>query len=295
MESQLKRAFCHHDGAAALLRARQQCAFLDRRSLQIDRTCRRQLLRSALLQRNGLPIWLEDGAAFGESGTSLVLDKGMVAVTQIQSRVEKLAASEHKDGKALNTWRLQVHDVLEKAQHVDHELMACEQHIPANWQYQTHDIVCLPKDDMIYHENVYTYPSQAHAAVWIRHWIVRILLKNAIIKLLSTCSKILNLQHVEEVMVRIRSLIDRICATIPYLTYKTALDEDGNLVLRNIKEVVNKMNSTTVGYLAFTLHGLVNTFSDCEVPILQQQWIRNQMILISRAAGDKLLERIARG
>jgi hypothetical protein len=293
----MTRAFTHHDGALAILKERRRQGLPDQRSLVIDKLCRRQLLRSALLRKSGVPVWFEDGAEFGETGLALKLDRYLAKVAQIQHRVETFVRfRQYENSNDSQTRQKQIGCMLEEARRLDNEMLNYEKQMPEDWKYNSHCLDTPSVDAMIFGHLVHTYSSLAHAGLWVRHRTVRIMLSCTIIELLSIDSPFLHEPFTDQarsVTTQVWNLVDEICVAIPYLMHKVTEGSNGLPKFRSKEDALSRVTAATLCYLAFPLHGLIEVFKLVSIPASQQQWIKAQMRYSSRAAGDKMLERIA--
>lgn len=280
------RCFCHITGATALLKARQQEDPLAKRTSDLDKLVRRQVVRSALDRKTGVPSWLEDGIVFGESGLPLELDKWTIRITQKQREVQALLIACElplNHGKISLTTRLL--SLIEEVNILDSEMLLWTTHLAPEWWYQTHVSNSESLRGAPYGSVRHSYSSLSHAIVWNQYRTLRIIIKSMTIKLLrlwNACHGYDADLSVQDAISSIRDIVDDICASIPFFT--------GEVTDASVK---NEVKAKTMAYLSFPLSTIINNFSISGTSYIQQQWIRNRLSSIGQVTNYNILEKLA--
>lgn len=307
----MNRVFCHHDGATAIMKARRQRGSLVAHNQDLDKLVRRQVLRSALLRRIGIPAWLEDGALFGETGVPLELDRFVVQIIRIQSEAEGLSA-DHAYAMVHGDLQLpasSVESLLEEANRLDCEMQLWVQSVSREWWYQTHVI-----DDKwlrqklyggLYGDSLITYSSLGHAVVWNRYRTVRIMLKGVTLRLL----RLLETYHGHDVRQSIQiatsgmqALISDICASVPYSISKLETSchfEEGdtmsfqNVPLEPLEMAAKRVKTCMMGYMVFPFHSILDALQDACISDREKDWIKERISRVGRLGNDAIIEKLA--
>lgn len=181
LSRRMLQSFSHHDGATALLRLRRSNP-AQPADLNLDKLVRRQVLRSALLRRRGIPEFLEYGEIFGESGVLLGLDRHMAQLIKIQRYAGMLrphyeATQIH--GGSLNRELLSM--LLIELQRLDQDMVSWTRKLSPEWSCT---FLQASKVNEEPGSTIHSYKSVGHAAIWNRHRAVRIIGKQVSIELL---------------------------------------------------------------------------------------------------------------
>lgn len=290
--------------------ARRQQTFPVKHNMDLDKLVRRQILRTALLRRTGVPTWIEDGTLFGETGIPLELDRFVVQIIRIQSEAEGLS-TDHAfamvHGELLSSSALE--SLLEDANRLDDDMQCWTKSLPREWWYQTHvvDDKWLRKKlyGGLYGDSLITYSSLGHAVVWNRYRTMRIILKGVIIRLL----RLLETYHGQDVQQSIRvaasgtqSIITDICAGVPYSISKLQAScsfEEGdtmsfqNVPLEPLEHAAKRVKTCMMGYMVFPLHAIIEAFPESGVTDWQKEWIKDRICRVGRLGNDAILEKMA--
>jgi hypothetical protein len=271
---QVNRAYCHHDGTAAILKARTQRGLPDRRSMILDKLARRHVLRTALLRSISIADWLRDGTAFGEEGLSLELDKHMVQVAQVQQDADEIK-NEYEATKVRNKedTKDRVQQLLQEVRRLVDEMSSWQVHLSSEWSYTAHVAANATFTNLPYCNKVHTYQSPIHPAIWNRVRTVQILLRSTEISLLSFSGQHLglDLEHRIEVSRKcLQGVIEEVCASIPYCLDDYSIDvphENGvAAVAGHRSQRIDKAKENMIGYLAFPLHAIVLSLGSSGLP-----------------------------
>lgn len=282
-------SYRHQDGATALLHLRktqrERSGISSDASLKIDRQLRRVIVRHAIYRADGLDTWLQDGAAFGESGADLALDKCVVRVALIRyaCRLFKqnpdplgaynLVQESIATGQLLNAWTLSV----------DNNMGFDSIDVTPEFL----DSLSVDQKGLVYGKTMHDYPSLESAVVWNQYRAARIVAEAGIAKGLihldGSEPADAGIPRYLEVLSNIQGLVNDICASIPYLFKLT--NEDPKL-----RCSIRDANAKHAYLLVFPL---VIAGSVSVVHQNQRRWILSKLLLVSQVSGNNVLEQVA--
>lgn len=303
LEVLASRSFAHHDGAMAVLNLRRQLDQRTKRSMELDKLVRRQLVRSLLLRSLPLPMWLRDGSQYGEYGFALELDRCMVGVAKLRHQASSLSVdpvsfpiSDRYDHKA------RLRRLVAEAEALDGVLVLWANHLPTENRYSIRTVQedrCGETGNRIFDGTVHIYPSMGHAGMWNRYRALRLAVNDIILKTLSVLAESLHsdTESLEEaVRLRILRLADDLCASLPYTLgliepYHVA-GHSSAVVIKVPTSLKVDVKATTASFLCWplTMASMVS-----EIPERHHRYLRNRLLDVSEIVGDGVLEGIATG
>ncbi|KAI1389265.1 uncharacterized protein F4822DRAFT_195033 [Hypoxylon trugodes] len=271
---------CHHCGAAGLLKLRRERGWSP--NLPLDRSVRRQLIRTYILRGEPVDEWLEDGAQYGEEGPVLGLDSVMVRLAHLRSN--SLCLFLPKSG--MFSSQLHPPDVVAQALELDVALETWSRDIPEGWEFSTKSATT---PSATFDGFTHVYATHGHAAIWNRyravHVIVNSMRKRALI-IMSRCSTqmISTVAEQEVCQEKITSLATDICRSIPVFA-----SQDPNSSAAGTMSISNSISPKMATLLAWPLTLVISTEY---VPEPQKQWLRNILKSIANSLGDAVLEAV---
>ncbi|RDW60243.1 hypothetical protein BP5796_11849 [Coleophoma crateriformis] len=297
------QCICHMDGATVVLKKRRQHGPLNECSLGLDKLVRRQILKVKLHRGTGIPVWLKDGASFGETGFSLVLDRWTVRISQIQQETQRLTPTMNLsilNAEYFATSELK--DLLEQAMILDDEMCLWATRLTPEWSYQTYTTGCESFPASSYNGVMHAYSSLGHAVIWNRYRTMRITLNATVITLLrqlKTDDEHEIQSSVEFAINSIRDLVSDICASIPYFTgegrnFSHKGGGSSSIVVEVQNERRERVKASEMAYLAAPLCTIFDHFAVSGTSYLQQQWIRSRLSDVSHATSYAILKEISR-
>ncbi|KAI0109289.1 hypothetical protein F4776DRAFT_657262 [Hypoxylon sp. NC0597] len=283
---------CHHEGAAGLLKLRQEHGWTA--NLALERAARRQLIRTCILR--GIPEapWLEDGTQFGEEGPMLELDKIMVRVASLRERSLYLFLPK---SARFSSQPLPGH-IATEAQDLDAALESWTRDLPEDWRFSTQsDSTANTTFDGLIH----TYPSHGHGAIWNRYFAVHIIvnsIRRRALSVMAQCSSQTMSTRTEQNICqeKIASLATDLCRGIPFFIAShiiaqgspspTRVIKIGSNVIHTNYEILPKLATL----LAWPLALAVSTET---VPEPQKQYLKIKLESVANALGDSALQSVA--
>ncbi|RDW84328.1 hypothetical protein BP6252_01918 [Coleophoma cylindrospora] len=296
------QCICHMDGATAVLKTRRQHGPLNERSLGLDKLVRRQILKIKLHRGTGIPVWLKDGASFGETGFSLILDGWMVRISQIQQEMQRFTPTMNisiLNSEYFTTSELK--DLLEQAMIIDNEMYLWTARLTPEWSYQTYTTGCESLPASSYDGVMHAYSSLGHAVIWNIYRSIRITLNGTVITILRQLETYYEHEvqsSVEFAINTIRDLIGDICASIPFFTGEGRDSHKGggssSIVVEVQTERREMVKASEMAYLSAPLCTIIEHFAVSGTSYLQQQWIRSRLSDVGHATSYAILEEISR-
>ncbi|KAM3074966.1 hypothetical protein ACMFMG_007570 [Clarireedia jacksonii] len=299
------KTFAHHDGAMAVLHLRRQCNHYqsDKLGAGVDRVVRNHLIRSLTMRRMQVPLWLRDGAEYGETGLALKLDQLMVKTADLRHR----AASLQYDLTVIpNSERvsemLKLHAALSIAQRLDDAFVTWARDVPMEDYWKA----CRVEDDGVSRDEnednildrlVHIYPTVGHVGLWGRYRTLRLHVIDIIVKILSFARKAEpDLKPMEETArSKIEKLAADFCASIPY-ALKTIdvfpAAENSFVVGRSPPDQKQFVDATTATMLCWPL--AMTTMVE-GIPQRYMKYLKRMLLEVSELVDDGLLEGMATG
>ncbi|OTA89168.1 hypothetical protein M434DRAFT_112924 [Hypoxylon sp. CO27-5] len=283
---------CHHEGAAGLLKLRQEHGWTP--NLVLERAARRQLIRTCILR--GIPEapWLEDGAQFGEKGPMLELDSIMIHVASLRQRSLYLFLPK----SARFSSQPLPGQIAAEAQDLDAALESWARDLPEDWRFSTRldSTANSPFDELIH-----TYPSHGHGAIWNRyravHIIVNSIRRRALSVMAQCSSQVISTQAEQDIcQEKIASLATDLCRSIPFFIASHIIAQDSPSPKRMIKIGSNVIHTNyeilpkLATLLAWPLALAVSTEA---VPEPQKQYLKIKLKSVANTLGDSALESVA--
>ncbi|KAI1408379.1 hypothetical protein F5Y13DRAFT_111593 [Hypoxylon sp. FL1857] len=291
--SRFWKKVCHHEGAAGLLKLRQEHGWTP--NLALERAARRQLIRTCILR--GIPEapWLQDGAQFGEEGPMLDLDSIMIRVASLRQRSLPLFLPK----SARFSSQLHPGHIAAEGQDLDTALESWARNVPDDWKFsaQSGSTVDITFDGLIH-----IYPSHGHGAIWNRYRAVHIIvnsIRKRALSIMAQCSAQTVSANAEQEICqeKIASLATDLCRGIPFfIASRNDIQEStaspmraikiGNNVIHTNYEILPKLATL----LAWPLTLAVSTEP---VPEPQKQYLKIKLKSVANALGDSILESVA--
>jgi hypothetical protein len=297
----MRQAFCHLDGAVAILDVRRRHDPSNARNLTCDRLVRRQVVRGVRYRNMDVPDWLEDGVLFGESGISLELDRWESRLCIIQHKWQSLSASLRagRVGEA-STFVALIERPIEEANDLDRQMLLWASELGPEWCCQVHLVIDERLHDSPSGSVVHTYTSISHASLINRFRSLRIDLKSLTIRLLGMLEARCDCNVEPSIRIAItavQTLFYQICASVPFFVGQTVLEHstaDGCYIsLKTHDEDTHKDNASIMSRLAPPLFSILKSFDVSELSYAQQQWTRNLLIRVGQVNGYRLIEMMA--
>ncbi|KAI0842334.1 hypothetical protein F5Y06DRAFT_125082 [Hypoxylon sp. FL0890] len=282
---------CHHEGAAGLLKLRQEHEWTP--NLALERAARRQLIRTCILRGIREAPWLEDGAQFGEEGPMLDLDSIMVRVASLRQR------SLHLFSPKSARFSSQPHPghIAAEAQDLDTALDSWSRDVPEDWGFSAQ---LDSTADATFDGLIHIYPSHGHGAVWNRcravHIIVNSIRRRALSVMAQCSSQTISANAEQEIcQEKIASLATDLCRGIPFfITSPTVAQDPLSTRVIKIGDNVVHTNYKILPKLAMLLAWpLTLAVSTEAVPEPQKQYLKMKLKSVANALGDSVLESVA--
>lgn len=182
------KSFAHSDGASALLRLwRDNRRQEDGGASAIIKQTRRGSLRSALLRGTKLPVWLRDGAVFGEQGTDLEYDEVHARLLSLRHRLSMLLATETSPARKLTELSTMIEWARGEAQDIDQGLRTWVAKMPNCWRYQNYDLPAVPSLIMkdTHPASMYGFSNPVDATTWMQYFVTRMLITSTNVRILQ--------------------------------------------------------------------------------------------------------------
>ncbi|KAI2778488.1 hypothetical protein F4815DRAFT_447204 [Daldinia loculata] len=288
--SRIWKNTCHYDGAADLLRQRQQNKWTPNPFL--DRAVRRRLIRVCILRGISVVEWLRDGVQFGEEGPVLILDSIMVRVAALRER--SLCLFLPKSAR----FSSQPHpgDLAAEARSLDAALESWSAALPEDWKFTTWSD---STPDSTFDGLIHVYATYGHAAIWCRYYATRLVvnsIRNRALSVMAQCSfQMLSVAPERDLCLgKTASLGTDLCRSIP--VFFTSVTTKGNptaargtVINDNIVRVNQDIKPKLATLLAWPLILAINTDN---IPESQKQWLKNKLKSVANTLGDAILETV---
>ena len=281
-------SWSHHDGALAILKVWSD-NMRDTAPSIIVKQSRRGLLRSALLRNYSIPVWVQDGARFGENGIDLSFDEILVRVVKLRHAYKTLVQHRDLEVELVETLNNEARD-LDKASRM------WEAELPQKWTYTTHSIPGAWPRTGLYSLILYTYSRRCYAAVWLQYFAVRMLVMDTLLSLLHiTCAKdpsVRNSSHQQELLkcrTQLKLIIDGLASTIPFSLGRINLGmtNDKNSMLA---PTLNSDESIPPHLAIHAVWPLAVALNLDGVELEMRQWFRGTLVRLGSVLGDGSLE-----
>ena len=301
IEAMASRSFAHHDGAMALLKLRRQRASPTSKSMELDKLTRRQLMRTLVLRKMPLPLWLRDGSRYGEKGFALELDRYMVIVAKLRHQASRMQLGRSGCTMVLDHQRREELQALQaEAQALDYALASWAAKLPADMHYSSFAVCADPNEDAYdrsYNGTIHIYPTVGHAGLWNRYRALRMAVNLIILQVLATLPPSSDLDSSilhETVRLNILGLAEHVCESVPFTlgTIRT-YQVDGHDQFYVTKAAISPkegIKASTAYYICWPL-ALISTI--CAVPEEPRQYLRDTLLAVSEIVDDGVLERLA--
>ena len=290
------KSFAHSDGASALLRLWRDNRSQENGASAIIKQSRRGSLRSALLRGTDLPVWLRDGAFFGEQGTDVEYDKALVRLLSLRHRLSILLATESGPLGQLVDFSAIVEWACGEAQGIDHALRNWVAQIPHCWQSQNYDLPAIPslviKD--AHPSSMYSFSNNVDATTWMQYFVTRMLITSTHIRILQLSRRLdpnNSAQGIkeEECVKLLNDLADDLVKCIPYCLRKSdvscisaSFPSQATVTLTPECEIKPYMFSQVVWPLTIA-SGIKNLDPE------RRCWFRAELARVGRIAGYRVL------
>jgi hypothetical protein len=314
--SRLWKSLCHHEGALALLKLRQQHG--PPPYLPLHRVVRRQVvshytaehstvsdiylttyllqIRTYILRGIPIPDFLQNGAHYGEEGPALEFDSLMVRVAALRAR--SLALFSGKDAETCSDMHGSQAFAAE-TQNLDTALASWSQSLPEDWMFAIQTLPPNPDEsDFTYNNIAHNYATHGHAAIWNRYRAIRLIVDSIRIRSLTHLIQTMEYQsqrsfvaiQQESIRTSMEAITNDLCGGVPF--FFNSLDPTG---LRSIK--MGKYTITTDDEILPKMAGLLawplTVAISCEyIPEPQRQWLKGKLKLVAKSCGDAVLESV---
>ena len=179
----------------------------------------------------------------------------------------------------------EMRNILQRGLSIHERLVSWSQGVPDLYKYTTTNIPsCCPEDpsEVYARVSIHLYSNMSVALLWDVHRITRILL----LMNLKRCIRALRIHDSEhsatpnlllfsdDVLPRVHSLIDDVCASVPFLLGQ--VDSDGNLRLSGHTKALGGL------YLLFSLNTIL---FPKDVDPARKAWVKDRLTFIKYAVG----------
>ena len=292
------KSYSHHDGAAAVLQLwHERCLKRSQPASDVIKHSRRGIIRSALLRHMAVPAGLENGSLFGEHGLELEYDQLLVGIASLRNQLRRLQQEILQRqflSPELASW---ARDLKLAAEVLSKALLDWAARVPSAWQPRRYLIPAyhsVPRRHF-FSSIVYSYPSIAHAAIWLNYLATNMLFNRARLRILELVRPFSDdlageQQRQEEYCCsQIRSMSDVLSSSIPFALDRFTLRESSNslggqAINLNLEEHIKPYLGNLTAWplsLASSIGGL-----DAE----QRNWFKSEMIYAGKAVGAAVLE-----
>lgn len=288
-------SFSHHDGSLAILKAWKDKLSPCQPATDVIKLTRRAVIRSMLLRVKALPVWLHDGAFFGEHGLELEYDRINVRILGVRQELTSLL----KYGTSSKFTSEELVSIAGKlnmeAKDIDEALQDWAALYSQHWSFQedsslsshpwsTQDY-CLQRSS----DNL----NPVCVAVWTQYCASRMLIN-------STRNKILNLKHPKlgdsaqeqclECLSNIRIMANDLTYSLP--SYFQRLKQLGHLEMFSDQDVININQYEDIK--PYTVHTIIwpltiaSTIKD--VDPTERSWFRAVLKQLGKVCGYGVLQ-----
>ena len=290
-------SYRHHDGAQALLMigkgSRENGTFNG--NIVLDQSIRRLLLRQTVYRGTKLPPWMQDGSEFGEVGLHLELDACLNLISELRQRTLNLR--NQMIFPSMDFFDPEQEDLLDYtdfAVGVSQRLADWADSVPPEQRWTTQtcpesylNLIDERERSLVYGRTVYTYPDIQTASMWNRYRGARIVAES------SVANGLLHLEQADlpglpryiEVLATIKSLVNDICASIPYqfnvLPPIMGIGRSGT---------VPKDDGRRANLLCYQL---IMSGSLSVIHKDQRRWLLDKLRLVSEITGNQVIRQLA--
>ncbi|OCT54441.1 hypothetical protein CLCR_00886 [Cladophialophora carrionii] len=292
------KSYYHHDGATVVLKIwHENSVKIMQPASDIIKHSRRGIIRSFLLRQMAVPVWLANGAQFGECGLELEYDQLLVRVANLRHQLKHIQQERllHDRRSQEVYWRARALNT--EADTLNKALQDWSSRLPSTWCPQRHLIpahVSLPRDHC-FSSIVYTYSSVAYAPVWLNYFATMMLLNRARLRILEitrpSSDDLAGEQQREEedCCLQIREMADALSSSIPFALERFAVApasktaEQQECILREDEEIKPYHGNLTAWPLsvASSIGGLDGGMRD---------WLKAELVLVGKTVGAGVLE-----
>ncbi|EXJ65282.1 hypothetical protein A1O7_01623 [Cladophialophora yegresii CBS 114405] len=292
------RSYCHHDGATAVLKTwHENSLMIMQPASDIIKHSRRGIIRSFLLRQMAVPVWLANGAQFGEHGLELEYDQLLVQVAGIRHQLKFIQQQRlplHHHTQAVH-WRARALNI--EADALSKALRDWSSRLPSTWCPRQHLIpahVSLPRQHF-FSSIVYSYSSVAYTSVWLNYFATMMLLNRARLRILELIrpapDDLAGEQHrrEEDCCLQIRVMADAMSSSIPFALGRFTVAppsetaEKQEYILIEDEEIKPYHGNLTAWPLsvASSIGGL-----DAEM----KDWLKAELVSVGKTVGAGVLE-----
>ena len=262
-------------------------------------------MRTSILRATPLPIWIQNGAEFGEERFDLEFDHCLVEVARLrcnsQTLLKDLKESYLPDDKTSATL---AQTLIEDCQAVDGLLAAWAASLPQSWDFQAIAEQSSLREGFAgagisYNGNVHIYPSREIAVAWNRYRAARLICNSIILKATPYCfSMVVEATREEDLSNRsiaqrnIKALTDDICASIPFHFGRTEGLERTTEGFGGEASSIAGARGTARGAFLLVWPLLISSMV-WGVRDEQRRWIKAQLNLVGHMTASTALQSIA--
>lgn len=294
------KSAAHHDGAAAILKIWLEGNLNSNGALATDiiKYSRRGVIRSHLLRHLAVPLWLSDGAQFGECGpVELEYDRLLVGVASLRHQfksLEKSLLARQRLNRELISW---MQSLISEAGVLSKAFEDWATRIPSTWHPQRHLLpahYALPRRHF-FSSIVYSYSSIAYAATWLNFFATAMLLNRTrlkILELIRPSSNDLGIdqeRQEEDCCSKILSMAHDLSCSIPFTLDRFSVADssktlDGHAVTLNSDDEIKPYIATLVAWPL----SLAASIGDLDLEL--KNWLREELLVCGKVIGTGVLQ-----
>ena len=283
------RSAHHHDGAVAVLKFWKDRLSHKSAATHIVKCTRRGTIKSALLRRRELSLWIGDGALFGEHGVELEYDRVCVGIINIRARLFSLLQEWPDIRQRCDDLQVVLEMMDGEVQAVDAALQAFIKHFPKPPPHQRHT---LRKPDPWPTANcptlcVESYPDMACAMSWGQYYSMRMVVLSTrlrVLKLRALGNDEIFSEEIQDCQSCVEAMADGMASTIPFLLGRYEFQFDDALsspaALRRARHAETKPYLFRLTALPLTIASSVECLGG-----QRQMWFRRTLARVGRESG----------
>ena len=289
------QSFSHHDGALVILKIWKSQLSDSQPAMDVIKHTRRGIIRSALIRNIALPKWIEEGAAFGESGMELAYDRIIVRTVSVRQRLSALLEETTGTKRTSSEHTSTTRELDQEARYIDDALQDWRAQFPGSWCFQRHTLPehrpCSTRD--FSPQTVHSYSNPAYAAVWNIYYATSMLIN-------STHLKILNLNRSDsdhpchkqraKCLSTINTMACNLASSIPFCLQQFTVTSSPDSSTDEKPITLNTKEDILPSLANLTVWPLTIASSIEGVDFMQRSRFRSQLAHLGRTIGAGVLE-----
>lgn len=276
----------HDDGALAMLRLWRTSGHPVSGAI---RHTRRSTIRSALLRALAVPLWLQDGSVFGESGDDLAYDSVLVRIAGLRQRLCRFSWNQNSDDGPLHS---DLQRLRNEVRYIDTAPAEWCTTFPPTRRPQRYDYD--PPEDAArspvgsYGRRLPTYDSPAVACQWANYYATTMLIHSTLLRLLNICPSLpASEEQKHECLRRIDFAANDLASSIPYCLGRTKADSAGRCEKLARLETKQNIQPYVASAVVWPLTVAARL---ADVDERQKTWFTSALAGVGRLLGDRVLE-----